>query len=203
MVYLNIYRRLVLLTLLMVLGSLQLAHAQQSEANILAVMEERQDNIKMHLPSSGEASEDQKSQLRLAVNDMFDFGAMGRAALGRHWADLNQDQQVNFVQVFSDIVRHQSLADLDVYRAAVTYDDIAVTGESARVTTTTTYKDVPTKVEYLLVYSQEKWLATDVILDGVGTVEGYSRSFQSVIRKRGFDSLMNSLNKRLARTRGG
>ena len=78
-----------------------------------------------------------------------------------------------------------------------------MTGESARVITTTTYKDVPTKVEYLLVYSQEKWLATDVILDGVGTVEGYSRSFQSVIRKRGFDSLMNSLNKRLERTRGG
>ncbi len=203
MVYLNIYRRLVLLTLLMVLGSLQLAHAQQSETDILAVMEERQDNIKIHLPSSGEASEDQKSQLRLAVNDMFDFGAMGRAALGRHWADLNQGQQDNFVQVFSDIVRHQSLADLDVYRAAVSYDDIEVTGESARVITTTTYKDVPTKVEYLLVYAQEKWLATDVILDGVGTVEGYSRSFQSVIRKRGFDSLMNSLNKRLERTRGG
>ena len=59
------------------------------------------------------------------------------------------------------------------------------------------------KVEYLLVYSQEKWLTTDVILDGVGTVEGYSRSFQSRIRKRGFDSLMNSLNKRLERTRGG
>jgi len=35
----------------------------------------------------------------------------------------------------------------------------------------------------------------------VSTVEGYSRSFQSYIRKRGFDALMDNLNKRLEQNR--
>ena len=74
-------------------------------------------------------------------------------------------------------------------------------GNSAHVITTTTYKDVPTRVEYMLQRSDSDWRATDVILDEVSTVEGYSRSFQSYIRKRGFDALMANLTKRLEQPR--
>ena len=40
-------------------------------------------------------------------------------------------------------------------------------------------------------------MATDIILDEVSTVKGYARSFQSVIRKKGFDDLMERLENRL------
>jgi len=192
------------MTLLMTLvsvASVTPVQARQVESEIRSIFEQRDSDIKNILGADGEITSEQEDLLRHAVNDMFDFGAMGSAALGRHWADLSSAQQVEFVDVFADIVRHQSLADVDIYRARVTYDDVTVTGEQARVMTTTTYKDVPTQVEYLLSLSGSTWLATDVILDEVSTVDGYSRSFQSVIRKRGFDALMSSLNRRLERTR--
>jgi phospholipid transport system substrate-binding protein len=42
------------------------------------------------------------------------------------------------------------------------------------------------------------WHVTDVSIDDVSTVEGYARSFQSMIRKRGFDALMQRLREKLA-----
>jgi phospholipid transport system substrate-binding protein len=42
-----------------------------------------------------------------------------------------------------------------------------------------------------------EWRVVDIVLDDVSTAEGYARSFQTVIRKRGFDALMTSLNKKL------
>jgi len=126
---------------------------------------------------------------------------MGREALGRHWDELSAERQQAFVDVFSEIVRYQSLGDVDIYRAQVTYEEITVSGDTAHVLTTTVYKDVPTVVAYTLQRTDAQWLATDVVLDDVSTVEGYSRSFQSYIRKRGFDALMDNLNKRLEQNR--
>ncbi|MDE2996967.1 MAG: ABC transporter substrate-binding protein [Bacteroidota bacterium] len=185
------------------LAGLQPIHARQADesAAIRSMLLERESSIKDILGDDTELSDGQMDALRSAVNDMFDFNAMGREALGRHWNELSSDQQQEFVDTFAGIVRHQSLADVDIYRAQVNYETITVDGNSAHVITTTTYKDVPTRVEYMLQRSDSDWRATDVILDEVSTVEGYSRSFQSYIRKRGFDALMANLTKRLEQTR--
>ena len=185
------------------LAGLQPIHARQADesAAIRSMLLERESSIKDILGDDTELSDGQMDALRSAVNDMFDFNAMGREALGRHWNELSSDQQQEFVDTFAGIVRHQSLADVDIYRAQVNYATITVDGNSAHVITTTTYKDVPTRVEYMLQRSDSDWRATDVILDEVSTVEGYSRSFQSYIRKRGFDALMANLTKRLEQTR--
>jgi phospholipid transport system substrate-binding protein len=204
----RLHTQTVLLTLLFVSAVVPSAivpaavarQATESEA-IRDMLEERETEIKAILGQDDELSEAQMDALREAVNSMFDFGAMGRAALGRHWDELPAARQQQFVAVFSEIVRYQSLGDVDIYRAAVTYEDITVSGNEAHVMTTTVYKEVPTTVEYKLQRADDTWLATDVILDEVSTVEGYSRSFQSYIRKRGFDALMDNLNKRLEQNR--
>jgi len=199
----RLYTFAALLTLLFVTAIAPSAVARQAAENdaIRSMLEEREAEIKTILGQDKELSNAQMDALRTAVNDMFDFGAMGRAALGRHWEELSADRQQEFIDVFAEIVRYQSLGDVDIYRADVTYEDITVSGNEARVVTTTVYKDVPTIVEYKLQRADDTWLATDVVLDEVSTVEGYSRSFQSYIRKRGFDALMDNLNKRLEQNR--
>lgn len=199
----RLYTLAALLTLLFVTAIAPSALARQAAENdaIRSMLEEREAEIKAILGQDTELSDAQMDALRTAVNDMFDFGAMGRAALGRHWDELSAERQQEFVDTFAEIVRYQSLGDVDIYRANVTYEDITVSGDEAHVVTTTVYKDVPTIVEYKLQRADDTWLATDVVLDEVSTVEGYSRSFQSYIRKRGFDALMDNLNKRLEQNR--
>lgn len=171
--------------------------AQLSEDGVRTMMETRDREIKSWLGDSDTISAEQKEQLRSVINDVIDFQSMGSTALGRHWKKLTPEQQTEYIDTFGKIVRSQSLADLEVYRSPVIYDQITVTGNEAMVITTVIYKEIPTKVEYALRFSGDRWLATDIILDEVSTVKGYSRSFQSVIRKKGFDELMKRLRKKL------
>jgi phospholipid transport system substrate-binding protein len=171
--------------------------AQDSAQTIRALLEQRDDQIKRLLGDKETFTDEQRAQLKTVINDVIDFEAMGREALGPHWDDLTPEQSQAFTDVFSEIVRSQSLSNLDIYRSQVTYEDVSVEDGKARVTTSTVYKDVPTKVVYLLDKNDQQWRAYDIILDDVSTAEGYARSFQSVIRKKGFDALMASLNKKL------
>jgi phospholipid transport system substrate-binding protein len=173
----------------------------QEEARIRTLLAERDRDIKAVL--AGDPLTDQeKDSLRSIVNDLILFEAMGREALGEYWQPLTEAQRTDFVETFSAIVREQSLADLDPYRATVTINDVKVDGTQGLATTTALYNDVTTVVEYELHLRDDVWWITDISLDGVSTADGYARSFQSAIRKRGFDGLMKSLRKRLARITG-
>ena len=171
------------------------ARAQSEEEGIRDLLEQRDTEIKALL-SSGEIAGDQRARLKEVINGIIDFKALGKAALGPHWDGLSASQQAEYVEVFSDIVKRQSVADLDVYRSSVTYDNISVDGTNARVPTTTTINQVATPVVYAMHEVNGAWMITDIVIKDVSTADGYARSFQSLIRKRGFDTLMEKLRAR-------
>ncbi len=175
------------------------AKAQDSDTarEIKQLLEQRDREIKNVLGSNKTITDAQREKLKEVINQGIDFEAMGRRALGEFWTNVTNAQRTQFVHVFTEIVRAQSLSNLDVYRSKVTYKDVDVNGTSATVLTTTVYKDVPTEVSYVMGLKEGEWMVQDIILDDVSTAEGYARSFQTVIRKRGFDALMTSLNKKL------
>jgi len=196
----NTMKLSVLLLIGLLLGSFSVARAQSSpEAQKLRQLLESRDRQIKALLDAGPLTSERREQLKDLINGVVDFETMGRLALGPFWKDLTPAQRQEFVEVFSDIVREQSLSDLDIYRARVRYDSVKVRGDSARVVTTVTYKETPTQVVYLFTRRDGQWKAYDIIIDKVSTVEGYAQSFQSVIRKRGFDALMNSLRKKQAK----
>ncbi len=165
-------------------------------AEIRQMLEQRDQEIKSILGETDDYTAEQRARLKELVNGVIDFRVMGQRALGPHWEDLGEDQREEFVSVFREVVRAQSMGDLGVYNSAVTYDQIDVQRDSAFVRTQTTYEGRTTAVEYVLERREDEWRAEDIIIDGVSTVEGYARSFQTVVRKRGFDSLMKSLRKK-------
>lgn len=190
-----------LLALLVLVGAWGLpARAQDTgerAPEIRELLEQRDRQIKDVLDDGGSSFTDvQRAQLKGLINGLIDFEAMGRQALGPHWADLTTAQQEEFVAVFADVVRAQSLSDLEVYRSPVTYERIDVDGDSAYVHTTTVYKSERIPVDYVLAFDADAWRAHDIVVDEVSTVGGYKRSFQTVVRKRGFDTLMTSLRKK-------
>lgn len=182
---------------LLLAAATTVSYAQAPDAQIRTLLEQRDASIKALLgPAGSDVPAAQKIELRNEVNGFLDFGEMAKAALGTHWDGLSTEERGHFVEVFSDIVRAQSLANLDPYRASVSYQSIAVAGTTADVITTTVVDDVPMVVAYKLLNKDGSWKATDIILDDVSLVQGYSRSFRTMIRKSGFDTLMERLEKR-------
>ena len=172
-------------------------YAQDSD--IRALLEQRDKEIKALLGDKKEFTDGQKEELQNLINGVIDFEQMAKDALGKEWDTITAEQQADFVNVFSEIVRGGSLSDVEIYRLDVEYETITVDGETALVQTKTVYKEQPMEVEYTMGLHGSEWRVHDIILDGVSTTEGYARSFQTYIRKRGFDALMQNLNKRLAK----
>jgi len=182
--------------LMLGMGPSRVEGQASTQAEIRTMLETRDQEIKSILSGNSDYTQAQRDRLRELINGVLDFRAMATTALGTHWDTLSTDRRDRFVDVFRDVVRAQSMSDLDVYNSKVTFDQISVQGDSAYVRTMTEYKGTKTPVEYILQRQDTTWRAEDIIVDEVSTAEGYARSFQSVMRKRGFEALMGALERK-------
>lgn len=170
------------------------------EQEIRTILEERDAQIKQLVgPAGTEHSEDQRDELKQIINGMIDFRQMASEALGDHFEEIESDDREEFIGLFSKIVRDQSMNRLDIYRAEVSYNEIEVDKSEALVKTVVKLDNVRTPVHYTMVREEGEWRITDIIIDEVSTTGSYQRQFQSIIRQRGFDALMESLRKRASR----
>ncbi len=188
------------LLLLVALMSTNLIYAQNADQEIKDLLESRDDQIKELMgPEGTEYSDAQRAELKEIINGIINFEAMAKEALDDTYNTISEEQRNEFVDLFSTIVRDQSLNKLDIYRAKVTYTNITANGDQARVETLAELDDVRTPVNYEMEKNGDEWVITDMEIDDVSTAGSYNRQFQRIINQKGFDSLMNSLRKRADR----
>ena len=175
--------------------------AQSTENEIREMLDERDDEIKELLgPKGTEHTQEQRDKLKDIINDVIDYRAMARMALGNTYDEISDEQREEFVNLFATIIRDNSLNRLDIYRADVTYNSIEVEDDSALVRTIAQLENVRTSVDYRMQKKEKDWMITDMSIDEVSTADSYNRQFQSIIRQRGFDALLQSLQRRAARS---
>jgi len=175
--------------------------AQDGPEEIKQMLESRDNEIKELLgPSGNDFSQEQRDRLKDIINGIIYYPAMAEVALGDTYDEIEDETREEFVDLFATMIRDNSLNRLDIYRADVNYNDISVNGDVATVNTTAQFEDVRTSVDYRMEVIDNEWRITDMSIDEVSTAESYNRQFQSIIRKRGFDALLESLRRRAART---
>lgn len=192
------------LTLLLFFAGLTLlqpvkSHAQDNGQEIRELLERRDREIKELLgPKGTKYTQEQRDKLKDIINGIVDYRSMAEYALQETYDTLSTKEKKEFVDLFSTIIRDQSLNNLDIYRADIKYENIEVKGDSAVVKTLARLEKVRTPVTYHMDYDQEKkeWEVTDIIIDDVSTADSYRRQFQNIINKRGYDYLMKTLRKR-------
>lgn len=175
--------------------------AQTESDSIRSMLEDRDEEIKELLgPQGTDYSQEQRDRLKDIINDVINYQSMAERALGDTYNEISEEEREEFVSLFSTIIRDNSLNRLDIYRAEVTYNEIDVDEETAFVETTAQLEDVRTSVDYNLGVFNNIWMITDMTIDDVSTADSYNRQFESIIRQRGFDALMESLRRRAARS---
>lgn len=187
----------ILLTLLVMAAPVAMNANSPEETAIRQLLERRDRQIKTLLGPSGSTYTDaQREQLKDIINGIMDYEAMAKIALQDAYNTATPAQRTEFVTLFSQVIRDQSLAKLDIYRAQVIYDRITSDGKTAKVETTAILNNVRTPVWYAMEKRGANWVITDMAVDNVSTAESYRRSFQTVIRRRGFDGLLENLRRR-------
>lgn len=174
---------------------------QTGEQEIRQMLDDRDDEIKELLGPEGTTyTQEQRDELKEIINGVIHFRSMAEYALGDTYNEISAERRDEFVELFSTIVRDQSLNRLEIYRAEVTYENISVDGDQARVQTIAQLENVRTPVNYDMERIDGEWMITDMEIDDVSTARSYHRQFQNIIRQRGFDALFESLERRAARS---
>lgn len=178
------------------------AAAQRDSTTVRELLEQRDQEIKDLVgPKGTEYTQERREKLKDIINGIIDYEAMASFALQETYDTLTTDQREEFVDLFATIIRDQSLNKLDIYRADVRYEAIKVNDDTAEVTTMVTLEDVRTPVIYDMKFrdSNDQWVVTDMVIDDVSTAGSYRRQFQNIIRKKGYQSLLETLRKRASR----
>jgi phospholipid transport system substrate-binding protein len=174
-----------------------LANSSDKKDDIKSFLQERDREIKALVGPKGTThSDEQREKLKDIINDVMDYASMAEYALQSTFDELSSEQRREFIDIFSTIVRDQSLNSLDIYRADVEYREIRVNESTATVETIAILENVRTPVTYELKTKGDSWVITDMSIDNVSTAESYRRSFQNIIRRRGYDALLTSLKRR-------
>ena len=169
-------------------------------SDVRSLMESRDQQIKQLLGPEGTSySSTQRDELKDIVNGIIDFTEMAKTALEVTYDTISVAERTEFVQLFSSIIRDQSLANLDIYRASVSYERIKGSNDSIYVETLAEWDNIRTPVHYIMSKSTGKWRIEDMSIDDVFTAASYNKQFQRIIRSRGFDYLMTTLRKRAER----
>lgn len=185
---------------LLLMSSPIAAQTSSIQTEVQTLLETRDQQIKQLLGAEGSKySSQQRSQLKDIVNGIIDFDAMAKTALESTYDTISVETREEFIRLFSSIIRDQSLANLDIYRAVITYETISGSFDSTYVQTIAEWDNIRTPVHYKMKKESGEWKITDMSIDDVFTAESYNRQFQRIIASRGFNYLMDTVRKRAER----
>ena len=143
---------------------------------------------------------DRQQKLRDLVNSNFDFIAMSRSALGRHWKDLNDQQRNDFTRTFIAFLEDSYLRRIQDYSGQqVSFrgqTSIGAANYEVKTNIDRTGGKTPIQVNYILRQDNSKWLIYDVTVDDISIAANYRNQFNHMINNHGFDTLLADLKRK-------
>lgn len=130
-----------------------------------------------------------------------DAPEFARRCLGRHWHELSQAQQQEFIQLFIGLVKKTYGGMLNRYPggARVTFDQERIEGNFAEVATRifAPIREEPFDVRYRMHQPEARWLIYDVVLENVSMVRNYRTQFGRILAKHSVEALIERLRRKI------
>lgn len=129
----------------------------------------------------------------------FDFQAMTRMAVGKHWREASPAQQQSLENAFRSLLvttYTQALTQASNAEQTVEVRPAPVKPADDDVTVKTFVKDPsrkPLAIDYRLAKAASGWKVYDVVVENLSLVTNYRSSFSSEITKSGIDGLIKAL----------
>jgi phospholipid transport system substrate-binding protein len=137
--------------------------------------------------------------IRDAVAPHFDYRAMSQSTLALSWKKATPEQQDRFVELFPKMLENVYIVAMEEYSGeTVKYGKEKIQGKRASVET---YIVQPNGPEIPIVYrmrlKNDRWLAYDVVIEGVSLVSNYRSSFRRIADVEGMEALLEQLQEKV------
>ena len=136
------------------------------------------------------------------INDRFDFRSMSQSVLATNWQDATAEEKRQFVEYFSQYLEVTYRTKIESYSdQRVEYLAEQVRKDRATVDTAvvTSAKRIP--ITYRLKLTKGKWVAYDVVIEGISLVNNYRSTFSAIVKAGGMDGLLTDLEGRISNYR--
>jgi phospholipid transport system substrate-binding protein len=142
------------------------------------------------------------ASLRGVARDVLDTRAMGRRAMGDVLAAQPPDQQEAYLRLFDELFVRAYLQKLLLFgNPHFDYGDPRRDDDVVIVSTRIVTAKDEYRVDYEMREREGRWLATDVIIEGISLTKNYKSQFSSLLRDRSFAELLDLLRNKTGAVR--
>lgn len=138
---------------------------------------------------------ERRTAIRRVANEIFDFSETTRRSLGPHWQARTPQERDEITRLFADLLERSYLGKIEMYSGEkIQFLGETLDGEQAVVRTRLVTKqgaEIP--VDYRMHRVGERWLAYDVVIEGVSLVANYRAQFNKIIQTSGYKALVSKL----------
>ena len=135
---------------------------------------------------------ERQKQMRQVIDERFDWAAMSRSALGKHWRDLSDAQHAEFTGFFSELIEKTYMSKIESYSGEkILYKgdkEDGIYGVVDVVIVTLRGTDIP--VSYRVLKKDTTWLVYDVNIEGVSLVNNYRSQIGAILNSSSYDTLI-------------
>ena len=136
-----------------------------------------------------------RAALRGAAGEIFDFTEITKRALGRHWLSASPAEREELVQLLTALLERSYMSRVEQYSGErIAFVGESVDGDLAVVRTHfLTRNGTAIPVDYRLSRAGDRWLAHDVMIEGVSLVANYRAQFNKIIQTSSTQALVERL----------
>ena len=147
-----------------------------------------------------EKEAERQRQMRKVIDERFDWAAMARSALGKHWRDLTETQRAEFTGLFSELIEKNYMSKIESYSGEkILYKGDKVDGAygvTDVVISTLKGTDIP--VSYRVLKKDAAWLVYDVNIEGVSLVNNYRSQIGTILNRSSYAKLIAKIKAKIA-----
>jgi len=138
--------------------------------------------------------------IRQAVDERFNWEAMTKRSLARHWKKRTDAEKKEFIALFGKLLERTYLDKVGSYSGEkVIYVDETIDGKYGTVTAKIlTHSHTEVLVRYRLKEMDGDWRVYDISVEGVSLVNNYRKQFNSIILRSSYDDLVQKLRAKVA-----
>lgn len=158
------------------------------------------DQVIASLQGHSLAREERWASIGRIINDRFDFRSMSQSVLATNWQDATSEEKRQFVEYFSQYLEDTYRTKIESYSdQRVEYLAEQVRKDRATVDTAVVTTDKRIPISYRLKLTKGKWVAYDVVIEGVSLVNNYRSTFSAIVKAGGMDGLLTDLEGRISK----
>ncbi len=148
---------------------------------------------------------ERQRQMRKMIDERFDWAAMARSAIGKHWRDLSEAQRTEFTGLFSELIEKTYMSKIESYSGEkILYKGDKVDemyGVADVVISTLKGADIP--VSYRVQKKGADWLVYDVNIEGVSLVNNYRSQIGAILNSSSYANLIVKIKAKIASSASG